>query len=243
VVTPRAKDFRLGDRSRRPRREGSQMYTLRTGLTFCVIDRTAVFLDAPKDRYFALSATVSQHFLDLVDALATGTPIDVSVTRPFVERDILVPSATAAPGLGDPIPLPRRQWRSDPDVAIRPQVRHLFSALGCISQTRARLRTMTFDVAIKAPAVRSRGTSTPAPFAQAVGAFRRVAQLYPVHLDCLPSSLALRSYLAALGWGSDLVIAVSLRPFAAHCWLQIDDMVVGDTLERVEGFIPIRRVA
>lgn len=42
----------------------------------------------------------------------------------------------------------------------------------------------------------------------------------------------------ALVW----VFGVRTWPFAAHCWIQIGDLVVGDVLDRVRGYTPIRAV-
>jgi hypothetical protein len=35
------------------------------------------------------------------------------------------------------------------------------------------------------------------------------------------------------------VIGVKLNPFAAHCWLQVGDVVLNDLPERVAAFTPI----
>jgi hypothetical protein len=56
---------------------------------------------------------------------------------------------------------------------------------------------------------------------------------------CLFNSLALLDFLALHGLYPKLVFGVSMRPFHAHCWVQHEDTVVGDTLERVSEFTPI----
>ena len=56
---------------------------------------------------------------------------------------------------------------------------------------------------------------------------------------CLFHSFALLDFLALHGLYPKLVFGVSMRPFHAHCWVQHEDVVVGDTLERVSQFTPI----
>ena len=47
------------------------------------------------------------------------------------------------------------------------------------------------------------------------------------------------SPLRAAIHGADVVLAVKLGPFAAHCWTQIGDQVLNDTPEEVARFTPI----
>ncbi|MFL6605571.1 MAG: lasso peptide biosynthesis B2 protein [Steroidobacteraceae bacterium] len=56
---------------------------------------------------------------------------------------------------------------------------------------------------------------------------------------CLPNSLALLEFLALHGLYPNLVFGVSMRPFHAHCWVQHEDTVLGDTLEHINQFTPI----
>ena len=56
---------------------------------------------------------------------------------------------------------------------------------------------------------------------------------------CLFNSLALLDYLALHGLHPKLVFGVRMPPFQAHCWVQHEDTVLGDTLERVSQFTPI----
>ena len=61
----------------------------------------------------------------------------------------------------------------------------------------------------------------------------------PFEGECLQRTFLLRYFLAGRGVATDWVFGVRTWPFAAHCWLQIDDLVVGDRLERVRRFTPI----
>jgi hypothetical protein len=113
-------------------------------------------------------------------------------------------------------------------------------ALWALATTVASLRLWSFDRNILCSPRAKRGE--PDAAGVLIPAFLIAARLSPRHLDCLPSALALRRYLGWRGVRTDFVIGVKIAPFAAHCWLQIEDVVVGDSLERVRGFTPIRIV-
>jgi hypothetical protein len=59
---------------------------------------------------------------------------------------------------------------------------------------------------------------------------------------CLLSSVVLSEFLARYRMRSHCVFGVRARPFAAHCWLEIGNRVLNDSVERVRAFTPILRV-
>lgn len=46
-------------------------------------------------------------------------------------------------------------------------------------------------------------------------------------------------HLSGIGCASTLVIGVRAEPFAAHSWVQVDQVVLNDTAEEVRRFTPI----
>lgn len=72
-----------------------------------------------------------------------------------------------------------------------------------------------------------------------VAAFRRLAPWLPRGGVCLMRSYQLLTHLRAGGHHAAWVFGVRTWPFEAHCWLQVGDMVLDDTLERVRAFKPI----
>ncbi len=74
---------------------------------------------------------------------------------------------------------------------------------------------------------------------RSVAAFRGALPWLPLEGECLQRSFQLRRLLFAHGVQADWIFGVRTWPFAAHCWLQIGDMVVGDSLARVKGYTPI----
>ncbi len=73
----------------------------------------------------------------------------------------------------------------------------------------------------------------------AAKAFWRIAPWLPIEGECLVRSALLMSYLRRCGLSADWVFGVRLWPFAAHCWVQIDDVCLNDDLERLAAYTPI----
>ena len=75
--------------------------------------------------------------------------------------------------------------------------------------------------------------------ARAVRAFELARLLRSPANRCLPRSIALANCLASHGVTAQVVLAVKLAPFAAHCWTQLGDTVLNDTPEEVARYTPI----
>lgn len=78
--------------------------------------------------------------------------------------------------------------------------------------------------------------------ARAARAFAAVQPWMPFEGDCLQRGFMLHAQLRRTGVPALWVFGVRTWPFLAHCWVQIDDRIVGDSLERVSGFTPIMAV-
>jgi hypothetical protein len=59
---------------------------------------------------------------------------------------------------------------------------------------------------------------------------------------CLLTALALSKFLVNYAIRPQCVIGVHARPFSAHCWLEHEQWVLNDTVERVRRYTPILRV-
>lgn len=111
-----------------------------------------------------------------------------------------------------------------------------------VSTARFRRTPLTDLVAI----VRARNDGLPSSdrhtAALALGAYLSVHPWIPYAGDCLQRAFMLHAQLHAHGVAAQWVFGVRTWPFAAHCWIQIGDLVLGDSLDRVKGFTPILRV-
>lgn len=74
---------------------------------------------------------------------------------------------------------------------------------------------------------------------ESVTAVQAALPWIPFEGECLQRAFQIRRVLARRGIHSDWVFGVRTWPFAAHCWLQIGDLVIADTLDRVNRYTPI----
>lgn len=70
-------------------------------------------------------------------------------------------------------------------------------------------------------------------------AYAEARVLVPGKRHCVVNSLILLSLLWRRGAAADLYFGVHLDPFAAHCWVQIDDIVLTDPVDVVAEFTPV----
>lgn len=74
----------------------------------------------------------------------------------------------------------------------------------------------------------------------AVTAYQRLRLfVFTAHNRCLHDALTLVTFLAAEGIAAHWVIGVRTRPFGAHAWAQIGDIVLNDQHEQVRRYAPI----
>ena len=69
--------------------------------------------------------------------------------------------------------------------------------------------------------------------------FDRLRPYFPYSGRCLPSSIMLLAFLRRHGIEADWVFGVRTFPFDAHCWVELDGVVLNDVLEHVGWFTPI----
>ncbi len=62
---------------------------------------------------------------------------------------------------------------------------------------------------------------------------------YTAHNHCLFDSLLLSTFLTLHKIPCTFVISVASKPFLAHAWVQIGDMILNDTAEHAQEFLPL----
>jgi len=72
-----------------------------------------------------------------------------------------------------------------------------------------------------------------------VDSFHRWIPYAPVSGKCLLRAFMLLRFLRRHGRDAFWVFGVATWPFRAHCWLQVEDVVLDDDVERVRAFTPI----
>lgn len=78
--------------------------------------------------------------------------------------------------------------------------------------------------------------------AATLGAAEHALTWIPGEGACLQRAYQMRRLLASRGHKTIWVFGVRTWPFAAHCWLQANDQVIADRLERIRRYTPIMAV-
>jgi hypothetical protein len=143
---------------------------------------------------------------------------------------------------------------SAPKSAIESRTQHLGLGIRFVSApafflatTRAdfRLRRLTLQKLVTAlKRRRTRAGNSSEPFDWNVATrlteiFQSLRLIYPRPYLCMYDSLALLEFFALHSLFPMWVFGVSVDPFKAHCWIQQEDVVIGDTIERVRSYSPI----
>ena len=218
----------MAPRSRKP-------FALKPAVYGAAIDDDLVLLDAELGAYHCLAGagpalrpdgrTLAGLDGALAAALATAglaAPFDNGPTTPRPPPP-LRPRATA---LRSAYPPPRPPDLGEAAFGLRELLR--------------RYRGRTFAQILAAardpmPTVRR----PPAPLADVLDRFQGWIPYAPVSGKCLLRSFLLLRLLRRQGHDAMWVFGVTTWPFAAHCWLQVEDLVLDDELDRVAAYTPI----
>lgn len=218
-------------------------YRLRNNLLYCIAGGNPVFLDMGDDRYFGLPAKANATFQKLVN----GNPLvagDEDQLRILLSRHIIVPDQEAAGLIPKNAVLPRvcrdltlQRRRTTITICARAVAAELLSA-------RTLRRRQLCEVKQSIETRRSlipidRSGTTDNRIGEVAEAFEWSRLIFSSKDRCLVRSLAFVSVCIDLRQHVSLVLGVTASPFSAHCWVQRDDCVLNDTVERVRPFTPI----
>lgn len=210
---------------------------MRNNLSYCVVDGHAVFLDIAADQYFCLPDHLEQAFI----AYANASDRTRATVAMLVERNILMSE--------------EKGCRDDPPARISAPLRSAHEMPGCHTSSamlalpevmattwRCRRRIGTWPLRdVIHETVRYRAQRCPPPatpsgllheqqLLQAVSLFQRARLYAPIETRCLLDSISLTRFLARRHFHSTIVLGVTNDPFSAHCWAQVGDIVLNDTV-------------
>ena len=204
--------------------------SLADGISYCIVDGTAIFLDLHRDRYIAAradllpSAGSAACGMVLRDRrLVTGNgsaddsvaPACVQIATKELSRGRFSSRATEAfMAMMDTLLVERRLGRSGLAAAVS----HL--------ELDRRRRVFRID-------------ADWSEYESALAPFLAIDRLRDQTVSCLTRSLAIHRALSRRSLPATLVIGVKLGPFAAHAWLQHGNVVLTDLLERTGTYRPI----
>lgn len=215
-------------------------FRLRPGLSFCLAQGKPIFLDTIGDRYFTLTASSERSFVELVgDERGNALPDDLSG---LTKSGVIEATHGNLRPLPCPLPSAARVTMLD---APRPSLDPIqFAAAAAeLARVQVMLKRGRFHALIedlqRRKARLAKVDPSPASAQRVAAAFARTAYWSSPHDRCLPRSIAVARRLIAMGCRPELVIAVQVQPFRAHCWVQYQNQLVNDRRETVEAFTPI----
>ncbi len=210
-------------------------YSLAPHLHFALARDHAILLDVRADRYRAMGARAA----GVLHQIATGAAIeDEEVLRDLIAADIL--------HCGDDVARratmvrPARQVRDVPDGpgTSLSALRVLAGLTRIIGRQRWRGFEACLTIAAKSKVAQPLRRD-PDASVRIAKAYARARRWVPIRPICLRDSLCLLALLNRAGLDASLVLGVRVDPFAAHCWVQVDDMLLSDELDVVAEFTPI----
>lgn len=208
--------------------------TLKPAIHAAVVDEHIVFLDAVAGAYFCRPCDGAEILPDRQT---------IALDDDDLASDLL--ASDLARTVGEPTPA--RRWSSPPrTTALRPtyphprakDVRDGLVALWDLARTyRGRSFAQVLAAARAGPSRRL--VDRPSDLHELLDGFQRWAPYAPVTYKCLLRSFLLLRFLHRHGQDAAWVFGVTTWPFEAHCWLQVEDMVLDDELDRVVRYTPI----
>ena len=228
-------------------------YSLADHVFVCVNDEHVVLLDLKQDRYWALEADRTAPLAAVVPGWPIATPVPgesaeaEEVAEALVDQGILAPAAAGKDATPVNVTRPGRELLSAHEYEPAPiRFGTVIKFVAASLVAKVSLRLAPFERVVRRFGERKRsGSERTRPLdvdqtRRLVEAFFRLRVFaFSSRDECLFDSLALLGFLARHGVYADWVFGVQARPFAAHCWVQKDEIVFNDTVEHVSGFTPI----
>lgn len=214
---------------------------LREDLHFCICSGRTVFLDVRADRYFQLPIDQDLAFQRFASGRAKQ-PGDEAALDAIASKGLMVDKHEGARGLS-PVEVSLPTAEIAPTLSIA-RITDRISALISVHKVRRELARRPlknlFDaISRTSAAFDADGTDDLTGVNRVAAAFAATGVMMRRQDQCLPLSIAFKRLCLARGALTSLMIGVKLDPFAAHCWVQRDEYVLNDTLERVRLFTPI----
>lgn len=196
----------------------------RDALAWREIDGQLIFLDVAADRYFRLGPEQNRAFLDMI--AKTGRE------HWHQPPDFPRPSSWS--------PANRTSQAIELGTFSLPEIAHSLWIQRRIERRIATSGLQSVLCETRGLLVRrERHSGDPSTPDRIVRSFEHARILRTAANRCLPRSIALAIRFASCGTRANVVIAVKLAPFSAHCWAQVGDVVLNDSVEEVQRYTPL----
>jgi Transglutaminase-like superfamily len=205
----------------------------------------AVFCDLRNDQYIEIDEEKSAALRELVTNDGAANKRTLSVLDEMISYGLLTPrednarpisptaiiaASTQAPEEHEAAPgkISAREVANFVYACLNVDLRlrwgHIFNTVSRVKQLKAQTR--------KHPIAIDR-------LRELAGVFRTLRPLYPRPYLCLFDTLASLKFLARYGIFPTYVAGYDPRAGEAHCWAQVDDLLILDNPERVAQYTPI----
>lgn len=214
---------------------------LRDDLHFCICSGRTVFLDVRADRYFQLPINQDLAFQRFASG-RTAQPGDEAALNAITIKGLVVDAHRGRPVLSPAIVSPpMAEIVPTPSMAkVTDRITALISVHKARLELAGRSLKHVMDLMSRSSAsLVAEGVDDRTAVDRVAAAFAATDVMIRRQDQCLPLSIAFKRLCLARRALTTLVIGVKLDPFVAHCWIQKDEYVVNDTLERVRLFTPI----
>jgi Transglutaminase-like superfamily len=226
-------------------------YALASHVFVCRDEESIVVLDLKRDRYFTLEAVKTA---PLRSALAgwpatplAEAPVDsaiVAAAAPLLRQGWLLEESADSREATPVQPPGPREDLEDPGVGEKLNLGTMWAFVAASVFAKFALRFWRFERVVQRVAQRrARHATTAFDIERArrlLDTFARMRVfLFSTRDECLHDSLAVLEFLARHGLFPSWVFGVRARPFAAHCWVQSDGVVLNDSVEHVKTYVPI----
>ena len=213
---------------------------LRPGISFGRVQGDLVFLDIERDRYFALRGEAARLFDACCEA--TSGDLDPTARAQLLATGLMeeaVKCVRPAPANAD---IPLASLFELPGQRTRPSflaVLEIACRLVPIRRALARTGVARRVRRIESMKAGLRPAHGRADLLKLARRFNAARPLVPVTRNCLSDSLACLEFLLSRRACADLVFGVKLSPFAAHAWVQTDDLILNDHVDYVSEYTPV----
>jgi hypothetical protein len=236
-------------------------YALANHVFVCLQDEHVVFLDVRQDRYFALEAAQVGGLATLVRgwpaAVATqpgrfAHSNEAQVAAVLARRGLLTDAicdgkdATPTRFNGPVDEIVAEDYTGTPRAHAGTIYRFVTACLAAqltlrfASFERVVARARQHRAHASRKAANERTAFDPERTRELIATFASLRPYVFTSKDaCLFEALALGQFLAGFSLHPHWVFGVQARPFAAHCWLQHEDIVLNDTVDHVSRYAPI----
>ncbi|MBJ7411236.1 MAG: lasso peptide biosynthesis B2 protein [Phenylobacterium sp.] len=201
-----------------------------------VIADDVVLLDVRSDNYFCLPGAAEDLARPVVDDGEDGLAA-LLVAQGLAQWS----PCPMEPPAAAPASMPRTDVLDQP--CSGPSLRDAMALIGAYLDTMLHYRAREF-AHLTAYVRRGRvgaaeAAGDDAELRRLCAVFAQLVPWVPISGKCLERSFLLLRFLQRRGRDARWVFGVTTWPFAAHCWLQVDEVALDDAAERLVRFTPI----